>query len=214
MESDTVSRQSDEFLILAGTGKAENRVSGSRFLGLALPVSNEQEISKQVAARAREYHDATHHCFAAIWDLGQCEQSSDAGEPHGTAGLPILRAIQSAGLSNTLVIVTRYFGGTKLGKGNLARAYSACAEETLRAAPKKTICRKRKLLIEVPPSETGRLYRLAHRNGWDIVSISSGESGRFELRVPTGEGESALQAVQNATAGRATIMEDGFWISS
>ena len=214
MASDTVPRPADEFLVLAGTGKAESRVLGSRFLGLALPVSNEQEISKQVAARAREYHDATHHCFAAIWDLGQCEQSSDAGEPRGTAGLPILRAIQSAGLSNTLVIVTRYFGGTKLGKGNLARTYSTCAEETLRAAPKRVVHRKRRFLIEVPPSETGKLYRLAHRNGWGIASVGSGESGRFEVRVPTGEGESALQAVQNATAGRATIMEDGFWISS
>jgi len=212
--SDTVSHPADEFLVLAGAGKAESRVSGSRFLGLALPVSSEQEITRQIAARAREYHDATHHCFAAIWDLGKCEQSSDAGEPRGTAGLPILRAIQSAGLSNTLVIVTRYFGGTKLGKGNLARAYGACAEETLRAAPKRVVHRKRRFLIEVPPSETGKLYRLAHRNGWGIASVGSGESGRFEVRVSTGEGESALQAVQNATAGRATIMEDGFWTSS
>jgi len=212
--SDTVSRYGDEFLILAGSGKAESRVLGSRFLGLALPVSSEQEISRQIAARAREYHDATHRCFAAIWDLGQCVQSSDGGEPRGTAGLPILRAIQSAGLSDTLVIVTRYFGGTKLGKGNLARAYSACAEEALCDAPKKIVHRKRRFLIEVPPSETGKLYRLAHRNGWDIVSVSSGDSGRFEVRVPMSEGESAIQAVRNATAGQATIREDGFWTSS
>ncbi len=214
MASDTVSRYGDEYLVLAGVGKAESRVLGSRFLGLALPVSSEQEISKQIAERAREYHDATHHCFAAIWDWGKSVHSSDAGEPRGTAGLPILRAIQSAGLSDTLVIVTRYFGGTKLGKGNLARAYGACAGEALRDAPKKMVHRKRRFLMDVPPSETGKLYRLAHRNGWDIMSDSSGDSGRFEVRVPMSEGDSAIQAMRNATAGQATIMEDGLWTSS
>jgi putative IMPACT (imprinted ancient) family translation regulator len=183
-------------------------------LGLALPVLSEQEIGAKLAAQAREYHDATHHCYAAVWNFGKSVQSSDAGEPHGTAGLPILRAIQSAGLCDALVIVTRYFGGTKLGKGNLARAYAACAEEALSAAPKKTVCRKRKFLIEIPPSETGKLYRLTHRNRWDIVTVSSGESGRFEVRVPMSEGESALQAVRNATSGRVTIKEDGIWTSS
>lgn len=213
MDSDIAPSQSGEYLILAGSGTAELRVSGSRFLGLAVPAKSEEEVAELLTKRAREYHDATHHCWAAITSVQRREQSSDAGEPHGTAGQPILRAIRAAKLTDALVIVTRYFGGTKLGKGNLARAYGDCAAETLYAAPKKLIQRRRKFLIELPFDEIGKLYTLVHRTGWEIVPLDSTEGGLFEVRVPISETDVQRQ-VLDATAGKANIKEDGFWISS
>jgi uncharacterized YigZ family protein len=214
MDSASASDRSDQLLTLAGPGTAEVRVSGSRFLGLALPITGEQEVAEHVTQRAREYHDATHHCYAAILGADRREASSDAGEPRGTAGAPILRAIRAARLTDTLVIVTRYFGGTKLGKGNLARAYRSCAEETLRAAPKRVVRQWRRFRIEVPFNEVGRLYTLAHRRGWEIVPEDSARGGCFEVRVPLSEREGVCESVLDATAGRASIVEEGIWTSS
>lgn len=214
MDDDMVSGDKDKFLTLAGPGTTEVRVLGSRFLGLAQPVTTEHEVAEHLTQRAREYHGATHHCFGVIFGVGRREQSSDAGEPRGTAGAPILRAIQAARVTDTLVIVTRYFGGTKLGKGNLARAYGACAEETLHAAPKRVLRQQRRFRVEVPFTEIGRLYSLAHRTGWEIAPRDSAEAGSFEVRVPLSEGENLRRLVLDATAGRASITEEGLWTSS
>jgi uncharacterized YigZ family protein len=214
MNGESTSDRSSELLTLAGPGTAQLRVLGSRFLGLATPVTSEQEATEHISQRAREYHDATHHCFAFIVGADKRAQSSDAGEPRGTAGAPILRAIEAANLTNTLVIVTRYFGGKKLGKGNLARAYSACATETLNAAPKKVIRQGQRLRVKIPLSEMGKLYTVIHRHGWEIVQRESAQEGWFEVRVPFADGESAAQRIVDATAGQARVSEDGFWTSS
>jgi uncharacterized YigZ family protein len=213
MKNDKAPEESGEFQILAGPGASEIRVLGSRFLGFALPVATEQEISERLTERSREFHDATHHCSAWILGVERSEHSSDAGEPHGTAGAPILRTIQAVGLTDALVIVTRYYGGTKLGKGNLARAYGAAASEALDAAPKKIIRRLRKFIVDVSFSDIGKLYTLANRCGWEIIPRDSAEGGQFELRVPIPEKENVYRLVSDATAGRASCVEDGFWIS-
>lgn len=213
MSNNKAPEEHGEFRTLAGPGTAEIRVLGSRFLGFALPVTSEQEISDRLTERSRAFHDATHHCSAWILGAERREHSSDAGEPHGTAGAPILRAIQAADLTDVLVIVTRYFGGTKLGKGNLARAYHTCASEALEAAPKKVIRRLLKFIVEVPYDDIGKLYTLANRSNWEIIPNDSAKGGRFELRVQISEGEDVVRQVNNATAGRASCVEDGFWIS-
>ncbi|MFH1009852.1 MAG: YigZ family protein [bacterium] len=214
MSADSIPDRSSELVTLAGPGTAQLRVLGSRFLALAQPIVSEQEVAQRISRREREYHDATHHCFASILGPDRREQSSDAGEPRGTAGLPILRAIEAAKLTNTLVIVTRYFGGKKLGKGNLARAYGTCAGEALSAAPKKTIRQGRKLLVKIPRAETGKLYAVAHRAGWEIASRESKGETCFEVRIPFFDSERASQDILDALAGRAEVMEDGLWTSS
>ncbi|MBM3324315.1 MAG: YigZ family protein [Calditrichaeota bacterium] len=214
MSDDSISDKSCEFLTLAGPGNAQLRVLGSRFLALARPITSEQEAMQHVSQRVREYHDATHHCFAFILGPDRHEQSSEAGEPRGTAGLPILRAIEAAKLTNTLVIVTRYFGGKKLGKGNLARAYGTCAGEALRTAPKKTIRQAQRLRVKIPTSEMGKLYALSHRRKWEIAGRESEEEGLFEVRVPFSDTEIAMQRIMDATSGQARITEEGLWTSS
>ena len=111
------------------------RDNGSRFIAKAYPVETEEEIKQIVAAIKKEYHDARHHCYA--WRLGldgAAWRANDDGEPSGSAGRPILGQIDSAGLSDILVVVVRYFGGIKLGIPGLIRAYKTSTADALASA--------------------------------------------------------------------------------
>jgi putative IMPACT (imprinted ancient) family translation regulator len=110
--------------------EAEVRDRGSRFLARAGPASDEADARSFRDRQRTEFHGATHHVWA-FRDSDGRERWDDDGEPAGTGGRPILAAIRSAGLSNTVVVVTRWFGGTKLGTGGLARAYGAAAGAAL-----------------------------------------------------------------------------------
>lgn len=105
---------------------------GSRFLAFAFPVSSESDIKMQLTALRKKYFDATHHCYA--WMLGADKskfRANDDGEPNHTAGDPILGQIRAHNLTNVLVVVVRYFGGTKLGVGGLVQAYKAASAGVL-----------------------------------------------------------------------------------
>ncbi len=105
---------------------------GSRFIARAYPVESEAEVRDIVAAIRKEYHDARHHCFAYRLGLeGEPWRAADDGEPAGSAGRPILGQIDSAGLSDILVVVIRYFGGIKLGIPGLIRAYKTSTADAL-----------------------------------------------------------------------------------
>lgn len=111
------------------------RDKGSRFIALAFPVESEDEVREKVATARKEYHDARHHCYAYRIGLGgTIWRASDDGEPAGSAGRQILGQIDSAGLSDTLIIVVRYFGGIKLGIPGLIRAYKSASADALGAA--------------------------------------------------------------------------------
>lgn len=105
---------------------------GSRFLAFAYPVETEAEVKEILARIRKEYHDARHHCSAFRLGLtGEQWRASDDGEPAGSAGRPILGQIDSAGLSDVLVVVVRYFGGIKLGIPGLIRAYKTATADAL-----------------------------------------------------------------------------------
>ena len=109
--------------------------NGSRFIARAYPVESEAEIKEIVAALKKEYHDARHHCYAYRLGLdGEPWRANDDGEPSGSAGRPILGQIDSAGLSDILVVVIRYFGGIKLGIPGLIRAYKTSTADALSQA--------------------------------------------------------------------------------
>lgn len=126
----------DAYAALAQACSAELRVKGSRFLALCQPVRSESEAALFRRDAAARHPDASHHCWALR--LGHPDRTlcrdSDAGEPGGSAGPPIARALQASGLSDILCIVIRWFGGTKLGKGGLIRAYGESAREALAGA--------------------------------------------------------------------------------
>ncbi len=108
---------------------------GSKFIGIALPVRTEEQIKEAQEIIRKEYHDARHHCYA--WMLGYDRnhfRANDDGEPSNSAGKPILGQIESFELTNVLIIVVRYFWGTKLGVGGLITAYKAAAKDALEQA--------------------------------------------------------------------------------
>ena len=125
----------DTYKSIAEVSEGLFRDNGSRFIARAYPVESESEVKEIVSALRKEYFDARHHCYAYRIGLeGAIWRASDDGEPSGSAGRPILGQIDSAGLSDVLVVVIRYFGGIKLGIPGLIRAYKTSTADALAAA--------------------------------------------------------------------------------
>lgn len=127
--------EKDTYLTLEAPATAALRERSSKFLSFAWPVQDEEQIRGHLEALRKEYYDATHHCYA--WRLGPQGgqfRANDDGEPSGTAGRPILGQMLSRGVTDCLVVVVRYFGGTKLGVPGLIAAYKESAAAVLDAA--------------------------------------------------------------------------------
>jgi uncharacterized YigZ family protein len=139
------------FRTIAGASEGLFKDKGSKFLAFAYPVREEAEAKEHIDALKKAYHDARHHCFA--WRLDpDMEQyrTSDDGEPSGTAGKPILGQIQSRELTQVLVVVVRYFGGTKLGVSGLIQAYRQAAADALDQASMVEVKVCRKMRVDFP----------------------------------------------------------------
>lgn len=167
----------------AGEARAEIREKGSRFLAVIGPAADEAAAKAVLAVLERELPDATHHCWA--WRLGSPprERSSDAGEPAGTAGVPILQVLRGAGLSDVMGVVVRWFGGTKLGKGGLARAYAAATREALQALPVAVRVPTVRVAVELPYEKVGAVKRLLRPPEVELESEEYGAAARLVLAV-------------------------------
>lgn len=126
---------SDTYKTIAVKSEGEFKDKGSKFLGFAYPITNENEVKEIINNLKKEHYTAAHHCYAYILGTAQeIQKSNDDREPNNTAGKPILRAILSKQLTNTLVVVVRHFGGKLLGVPGLIHAYGESANEALKAA--------------------------------------------------------------------------------
>jgi uncharacterized YigZ family protein len=148
--------------VISGECSNKQKIRGSTFIGRAYKVTNSKEAEDILSRIRKEYYDASHHCFAYKINDGS-EKYSDDGEPNGTAGIRIMNAIESASLTNLLVIVIRYFGGTKLGVGPLGKAYSETALELLSAAEKIELKRFQKIRIEYSYNDTSAIHFLLNK---------------------------------------------------
>jgi uncharacterized YigZ family protein len=146
--------------------QCEIRVRGSRFIAVIWPVSDVQQVKRQLGDLQREYGDATHHCWSyrIAAEPNDLERSSDAGEPAGTAGAPIRQAIQTAGLADVLVVVVRYFGGTKLGREGLVRAYREAARGAINGSRQQALVRSTRLGLRGPVDGDGEVRQLYRRS--------------------------------------------------
>jgi len=193
----------DDFLTLAGPGEAQTRIKASVFLATAWPVATEEEARELLAAREKAMWDANHHCSA--WTLrGGASRANDAGEPGGSAGAPILAAIEGAGLVDVLVIVTRWFGGTKLGVGGLVRAYGEAAALALAAAPRRVGTVAERLRVRYPYAHTAAVMRVLERAGAARVEhgyAESGNAGVVEFSVAASLQAAVRDELREATAG-------------
>ena len=197
---------SDTYRTLQTASHAEIKVKGSRFLATACPVQTRAEAEAELARISRRFHDATHNCFA--YQVGVHKaiyRSSDAGEPAGTAGQPILKVIQGAGLTNILVVVTRYFGGTKLGIGGLIKAYTQATQAALAAAKIVEIPILKRLRVQTAYEHVPRVMRVVGSTGAQVVDSQYGETVRLTLDVPVLRAETLKNALINGTSGQAKI---------
>ena len=132
----------DVYYTINVQSRAEIKVKGSRFIATAIPVRSKEQAMTNLEQIRAEFYDATHNCYTYRLGLGGFDfRTADDGEPSGTAGKPMLFMLQKYDVSDVLLVVTRYFGGTKLGVGGLARAYSDAAQEVLMICEKLPVHR-------------------------------------------------------------------------
>ncbi|MFZ4522905.1 MAG: IMPACT family protein [Bacteroidales bacterium] len=160
----------DSFLSVEGESRALFRDKASKFIAVALPVVSEEEVKASLEELRKTYHDANHHCYAYRLGIdGQVFRVNDDGEPSGSAGKPIYGQILSTGLSDILVVVVRYFGGTKLGIPGLIHAYKTAAREALDQAVivEKTIRTELRVTFDYPVMN--EIMRILKEEGVKIV---------------------------------------------
>lgn len=126
-----------KFTTISAEGRGDFRDRGSKFLAYAYPIRTAQDVKEKLQALKKEHPKAVHHCYAwRIGTDGSQHRANDDGEPAGSAGKPILGQIDSMGLTNVLVVIVRYFGGTLLGVPGLINAYKTATAESLEGVPK------------------------------------------------------------------------------
>jgi uncharacterized YigZ family protein len=186
--------------------RVELKVRGSRFIGTAIPVHSKEQANDELEKIRKEFWDATHNCYA--WRLapdGLQYRFADDGEPSGSAGKPILFVIQQRELVNVLVVVTRYFGGTKLGVGGLARAYSDAAIAALDLAGVETIHPTDTFRIFTPYEDMRAIRQLV-----DTYAISFEEEFRdvvcYTISIRSDQVEEFTALLTEVSNGRAGLV--------
>ncbi|MCO5083284.1 MAG: IMPACT family protein [Rhizobiaceae bacterium] len=184
----------------------EQIVKKSRFLATAGPVADEKAARDFIAAQA--IAGANHNCWA--WRVGQAYRFSDDGEPGGTAGKPILQAIDVQSLDNVAVVVTRWFGGVLLGTGGLVRAYGGTAASCLRAAKRVELVNRRELAMRVGFSDLALVKaRLAAAEGVAVQSETFlADGAEITVAVPEAAFDEVVARLADATSGRIKFLSD------
>lgn len=164
----------------------EFKEQASRFRAVLAPCPDPEGATVHLTSLRKRHHDAAHHCWAyrCGWGEGLAERCSDDGEPSGTAGQPILRSLQDAGVSDASLVVVRWFGGVKLGTGGLTRAFRTAARGVLEEAPLAERVLTATLACDIPYGAQGSFRRLAERAGARLGAESFAESWSVEAVVP------------------------------
>jgi uncharacterized YigZ family protein len=182
------------------------KIKGSRHIANVFPVKNPQDVAECLQAVRARMADANHHAYA--WRLGRGENDfrySDDGEPSGSAGRPILKHIDGQDLTDILVVVSRYFGGTKLGTGGLVRAYGGAAQEALEVAKIVEVIPHATVKIQHAYEDSGALASVLNSFGLQASKSDYGTVVEVEVSVPQLQSEAFERAVRDATAARAHI---------
>lgn len=174
---------SDHFRTLAAPVEFRHKIERSEFLGIAFPVTREEGFFTELERVQKRHFDATHHCWAFRLFAESRTRSSDAGEPSGTAGKPILAAIEGAGFHDAGVVVVRWYGGVKLGTGGLSRAYRDTAAETLKLVRPLDRYVYARIRVVVPFEALNNVYRMIDPPNVLLAEESFGETNEFAFDV-------------------------------
>lgn len=202
----------EQRLKCGGDGYYEEKKS--KFIAKAYVVNSQEEVDAFLAAARKQYYDARHNCYAyAMGSHGETVKSSDDGEPSGTAGKPILEIITGAHLTNCLIIVTRYFGGTLLGTGGLVRAYQKSAKDALAHSEIVSIVEGERYEILTDYNSIGKLQRILSENeDTTVVDTIYTDVVTFVVDIQKSGSATVIHSITEETAGKAKIqkVEDRF----
>lgn len=204
---------SEKIVKLLESGESEVIVKKSRFIGITYPVNTPEEAADFVNSIKKKYYDARHNCYAyVIGDKREQIKFSDDGEPGGTAGKPMLDVLLGSGITNIVVVVTRYFGGTLLGTGGLVRAYSDAAKEAVENSTTYTVERKIRLKVETDYTSFQSLERLFKSK--DNVTFETEYSDKILMNVgiPVDLAEEIEKSVTEITSGKAKVENLGEFV--
>jgi uncharacterized YigZ family protein len=179
----------------------------SIFIAQAFPIKDEEEVLKILERIKKKYYDASHHCYAYKLTEEKIKYS-DAGEPSGTAGIRILNAINHFDLQNILVVVIRYFGGTKLGVGLLGKTYYNSAETVLENASKIEKDGYKKIIIEVDVSQINNIYHLIDQLKGKLLKTDYADDFRIECLILSEQTEQFEKKLKELSKGNVKIKRD------
>lgn len=192
----------DLYKTIAKASKIDIRVKGSHFIGQAIPADDRDKAEKIIKNVSEQYHDATHNCYAYCVDNGNIERFHDDGEPSGTAGKPILQAINGNELVNVVVIVTRYFGGTKLGTGGLVRAYGESAQKAVQSAKIVQRYHTKLIGIECPYDLTNILMKSIEKFNVSVDHSQFDEHMAYQLKVRESKVNDFINYIVEKSSGK------------
>ncbi len=188
-------------ITLKGVTETSYTVKKSKFLGLAVRVDTEEQAHSQIEKRKKQHYDATHNCWAYLFESGAMRYSDD-GEPSGTAGLPMLEVLKASGLTDVLFICTRYFGGTLLGAGGLVRAYSKSAADTLEAAQKVRLMPCSVYRCSFPYGVWAKAENVLISSGCTFEDTEFAQDVAVTACVTAGKEDAFLELIQNLSLGK------------
>ncbi len=181
---------SSRYPVPAGQHRAETVEKKSRFIAAVRRVQNPEEAKAFADAVREEFPDARHHCWAyAAGPPGSTHPCgmSDDGEPHGTAGRPMLQILQHCGIGEIMVVVTRYFGGIKLGTGGLVRAYSGAVQAALETLPTEDAVEKQRITIQTAFEHEQPIRHQLERMKLAVQAVEYQAAVLIRVEVPTDE---------------------------
>ncbi len=183
----------DSYLTVASSAEGVYKEKGSKFLATIFEIASEEEALSHVADFKKRFHDARHHCYAYQLGVdGEKYRENDDGEPSGTAGKPIRGQIRSRGITNVLIIVVRYFGGTKLGVSGLINAYKLSALDAIENASIIEKVVEKQIVFEFDYLLMNDVMRLLKDSGCRIISQEYGNRCKFILAIRERDSELLL----------------------
>ena len=197
------------YLTIKEISRSEYTEKRSRFIGVAIPCRTEEEALSHISAIKTEHWDARHNCYAFVVDDGKTSRFSDDGEPHSTAGKPILEVINGKELKNVLVVVTRYFGGVLLGTGGLVRAYTTAAKDALENGVTVEMIPCTVLKIQCEYTDHQTLLRLLEKSGANIKSTDFAENVTLTFALRDSDSENFSKNLTETFSARLETQEIG-----
>ncbi len=204
------------YKIIKTEGSGEIVEKKSRFIANVFSVESQEEAEQKIAEISKKYWDARHNCYAfVIGPNSENTRCSDNGEPSGTAGKPILEVITGAGITNVLIIVTRYFGGVLLGTGGLVRAYTAAAKEGLANSEVGEKVFSQKLTLKGGYNMINNVQYYLSQNEINIADSRYEADVEFDICIREADVSRIVEGLTQKCEGQLTVIEGdkGFYLA-